>query len=149
MTSPSGLKDVQEQDALELLGNFGKGPRWVAPSHIELGETHLLIVHSTATRRPFLPSIVECGPALVSGSFSSQLLSLYQPTALPGPPSFFAPRSSTFFTPSSLYQPPGRNSIVRLDSCHILLNVNKHTEHSLLHSISRQSILRLRLCLGP
>jgi len=29
LTSPSGLEDVQEQDALELLGNFGKGPRWV------------------------------------------------------------------------------------------------------------------------
>lgn len=62
-TSPSGLVDVQEQDALELLGNFGKRPPWVRPSHNKLVETHSLIMYSTATRRPFLPSIVECGPS--------------------------------------------------------------------------------------
>jgi hypothetical protein len=41
--------------------------------------------------------------------------------------------------PSSLYQSPGRNSIVRLDSCHILLNVNKHTEQ-LLASFNFETI---------
>lgn len=60
--SPSGLGDVQEQDALKALGNFGKPPLWLGPCWIELAVIRTLIMYPTAIRRPFLPSIVERGP---------------------------------------------------------------------------------------
>jgi hypothetical protein len=97
-------------------------------------------MYSTATRRPFLPSIVECGPGsclwvilLPIAQFISTHC-LARSTFV-----FFCSKVIHILYPSSLYQSLGRNSIVRLDSCHILLNVNKHTEQ-LLASLNFETI---------
>lgn len=100
LTSPSGLEDVQEQDALELLGNFGKRPRWLAPSHIGLGETHLFDYGGPPVGRFCHASIVECGPRSCLWAFLFPIAHFISTHCLSRSTFVFAPRSSTFFTPA-------------------------------------------------
>lgn len=66
-------------------------------------------------------------------------MQLYEPTALPGRHSFLLTGHPHSFTQQSLPTPREEFYRALRDSCHILLNVNKHTEQ-LLASVNLETI---------